>query len=80
MPTKYTLEQLFVIVDITNTDIMYSENVFTSVEDAENAINEIDSFHKKYATVITLDQHMFSLMAQCTVDGREMAMDEFDLH
>jgi hypothetical protein len=80
MPTKYTLEQLFVIVDRTNTDVMYSEDVFTSVEDAENAISEMDSFHKEYATVITLDEHMFSLMAQCTIDGREMVMDELELH
>jgi hypothetical protein len=80
MPTKYTLEQLFVIVDRTNTDVMYSEDVFTSVEDAENAISEMDSFHKEYATVITLDEHMFSLMAQCTIEGREMVMDELELH
>jgi hypothetical protein len=57
MPTKYTLEQLFVIVDRTNTHIMYSD-----------------------ATVITLDEHMFSLMAQCTIEGREMVMDELELH
>lgn len=80
MPTKYTLEQLFVIVDRTNTDIMYGENVFTSVEAAEAAIIEMDSFCKQYGTVITLDEHMFSLMAQCTIDGREMVMDELELH
>jgi len=80
MPTKYTLEQLFVIVDRTNTHIMYSEDVFTSVEAAENAISEMDSFHKEHATVITLDEHMFSLMAQCTIEGREMVMDELELH
>jgi hypothetical protein len=80
MPTKYTLEQLFVIVDKTNTYIMYSEDVFTSVEAAEAAINEMDSFPKQYATVITLDEHMFSLMAQCTIDGREMVMNELELH
>lgn len=81
MPTKYTLEQLFVIVDRTNTYIMYSEDVFTSVEAAEAAISEMGNpFHKEYSTVITLDEHMFSLMAQCTIDGREMVMDELELH
>jgi hypothetical protein len=80
MTTTYTLEQLFVIVDRTNTDVMYSEDVFTSVEAAENAISEMDSFHKEYATVITLDEHMFSLMAQCTIEGRETVMDELELH